>query len=143
MIETDGEAVGQVNGLRVPSIGTASFGQLARITVRARMSLVAGTPSDHSHLMKLNQPVVRARYGSKETAESGLNDLVHQFAFEKALERTRSGFEVAAYLRPIIEVKMSSTNETGGPVRFGLSDEVCKILASHAGTLISAGVAWQ
>ncbi|MFY0610374.1 MAG: hypothetical protein JXQ99_02515 [Hyphomicrobiaceae bacterium] len=48
--------------------------------------VVAGTPSNHSPLIKLNQPVFRARYGFRETAESGLNDLVHQFAFEKALE---------------------------------------------------------
>ncbi|MFY0610375.1 MAG: hypothetical protein JXQ99_02520 [Hyphomicrobiaceae bacterium] len=39
LTETDGEGVGQVDSLRVPSIGTAPFGQLARITVTARTSL--------------------------------------------------------------------------------------------------------
>jgi len=37
MIDTDGEVVGQINGLSVLSIGTLSFGRPTRITARVRM----------------------------------------------------------------------------------------------------------
>ena len=40
--------------------------------------VVAGTPSDLGHLMKLNKLVVRARYDFKEVGEPKLSVLVNQ-----------------------------------------------------------------
>ncbi len=41
--------------------------------------VVAGTPSDLAHLMKLNKPVIRARYDFQEVGEPRLSDLVSRF----------------------------------------------------------------
>jgi predicted GTPase len=45
--------------------------------------VVAGTPTDLGRLMKLNKPVVRARYDFKEVGEPRLRDLVNQFLDER------------------------------------------------------------
>lgn len=47
--------------------------------------VVAGTPMDLSHLVKLDKPVVRARYDFKEVGEQRLSDLVLTFLKEREL----------------------------------------------------------
>jgi predicted GTPase len=47
--------------------------------------VVAGTPSDLSHLMKLNKPIVRARYEFAEVGEPRLGDLVRGFLLKRDL----------------------------------------------------------
>jgi predicted GTPase len=47
--------------------------------------VVAGTPSDLRHLMKLNKPVVRARYDFREVGEPKLSVLVSQFLNDRKL----------------------------------------------------------
>ena len=41
--------------------------------------VVAGTPSDLSNLMRLNKPIVCARYDLRDVGEPKLSDLVNQF----------------------------------------------------------------
>jgi predicted ATP-dependent protease len=55
LIETDGEAIGQVNGLSVLSIGKTSFGRPTRITARARMG--SGRVVDIEREIKLGGPL--------------------------------------------------------------------------------------
>jgi len=55
LIDTDGEAVGQVNGLSVISLGNFSFGRPSRITARVRMG--AGKVIDIEREIKLGGPL--------------------------------------------------------------------------------------
>ncbi len=55
LIETDGEAVGQINGLSVIGLGNFSFGQPTRITARARMG--SGKLIDIERETKLGGPL--------------------------------------------------------------------------------------
>ncbi len=55
LIETDGEAVGQVNGLSVIGLGNFSFGRPTRITARARMG--SGKLVDIERETKLGGPL--------------------------------------------------------------------------------------
>jgi lon-related putative ATP-dependent protease len=55
LIDTDGRAVGQVNGLSILSIGKTSFGQPTRITARARMG--SGKVVDIEREVKLGGPL--------------------------------------------------------------------------------------
>ena len=48
-------------------------------------AVIAGTPTDLSHLMTLNKPVVRARYDFKEVGEPRLSDLVQAFLHQRGL----------------------------------------------------------
>jgi predicted GTPase len=47
--------------------------------------VVAGTPTDLVHLMRLNKPVIRARYDFKEAGEPRLGDLVLNFLKQRGL----------------------------------------------------------
>ena len=47
--------------------------------------VVTGTPSDLGHLMRLNKPVVRARYDFEEVVEHQIRDLVFRFLREQGL----------------------------------------------------------
>lgn len=49
--------------------------------------VVAGTPSELGHLMKLNKPVVRARYDFKEVGEPKLSVLVNRFIEDHGVAR--------------------------------------------------------
>jgi predicted GTPase len=51
-------------------------------------SVIAGTPSDLSHLLRLGKPVVRARYEFGEVGEPGLSTLIDDFLRRR---RVRSG----------------------------------------------------
>lgn len=55
LVETDGEAVGQVNALSVTNLGRQSFGRPARITTRVRMG--AGKVIDIERETKLGGPL--------------------------------------------------------------------------------------
>ncbi len=47
--------------------------------------VIAGTPTDLAHLMKLNKPVVRARYDFKEVGEPRLSNLIMSFLKARGL----------------------------------------------------------
>lgn len=47
--------------------------------------VVAGTPMDLGHLVKLNKPLIRARYDFKEVGKPGLGSLVLGFLKERGL----------------------------------------------------------
>ena len=55
LVDTDGEAVGQINGLSVMSLGKFSFGRPTRITARARMG--SGKVVDIERETKLGGPL--------------------------------------------------------------------------------------
>lgn len=55
MVSTDGEAVGQINGLSVVTIGDSSFGRTNRITARARIG--AGRVVDIEREVELGGPL--------------------------------------------------------------------------------------
>ncbi len=55
LIDTDGEAVGQINGLAVLSLGNLSFGRPSRITARVRMG--AGKVVDIEREVELGGPL--------------------------------------------------------------------------------------
>ena len=55
LVETDGEAIGQINGLSVMSLGRFSFGQPTRITTRVRMG--SGKVVDIERETKLGGPL--------------------------------------------------------------------------------------
>jgi predicted GTPase len=50
-------------------------------------AVIAGTPSDLSHLMRLHKPVVRARYEFAEVGEPRLSALVEAFLGRHNLTR--------------------------------------------------------
>jgi predicted GTPase len=49
--------------------------------------VIAATPSDLSRIMRLNKPVIRARYEFAETGEPRLSNLVEKFLERKGLLR--------------------------------------------------------
>jgi predicted GTPase len=49
--------------------------------------VVAGTPVDLGHLMKLNKPVIRARYEFGDMGQPLLKDMIHEFLMERNLVR--------------------------------------------------------
>jgi predicted GTPase len=53
-------------------------------------AVIAGTPSDLSHLMRLDKPVVRARYEFAETGEPRLSRLVEDFLRSRGIEAGRA-----------------------------------------------------
>jgi lon-related putative ATP-dependent protease len=55
MIDTDGEVVGQINGLSVVTVGSLSFGRPTRITARVRMG--AGKVVDIEREVELGGPI--------------------------------------------------------------------------------------
>jgi predicted GTPase len=55
------------------------------INATAADVVVAGTPSDLGHLMRLNKPVVRARYEFAEVGEPRLSDLARDFLIRREL----------------------------------------------------------
>ena len=57
MIDTDGEAVGQINGLSVLSLGNVSFGRPSRITAAVRMGGSGGRIIDIEREVKLSGPL--------------------------------------------------------------------------------------
>jgi predicted ATP-dependent protease len=57
MIDTEGEAVGQVNGLSVLSMGEVSFGRPSRITARVRMGLGSARVLDIEREVDLGGPI--------------------------------------------------------------------------------------
>jgi lon-related putative ATP-dependent protease len=57
MIDTEGECVGQVNGLSVLSMGAVSFGQPSRITARVRMGLGSARVLDIEREVDLGGPI--------------------------------------------------------------------------------------
>ena len=57
MIETEGEAIGQVNGLSVLSMGSVTFGRPSRITARVRMGLGASRVVDIEREVQLGGPI--------------------------------------------------------------------------------------
>lgn len=57
MIDTEGERVGQVNGLSVLSMGSISFGRPSRITARVRMGLGSARVVDIEREVALGGPI--------------------------------------------------------------------------------------
>jgi lon-related putative ATP-dependent protease len=57
MIDTEGECVGQVNGLSVLSMGAVSFGRPSRITARVRMGLGTARVLDIEREVDLGGPI--------------------------------------------------------------------------------------
>lgn len=57
MIETEGEAIGQVNGLSILSMGSVTFGRPSRITARVRMGLGASRVVDIEREVHLGGPI--------------------------------------------------------------------------------------
>ncbi|HUD52185.1 ATP-binding protein [Parvibaculum sp.] len=57
MIDTEGEVIGQVNGLSVLSMGTVSFGRPSRITARVRMGLGGSRVLDIEREVDLGGPI--------------------------------------------------------------------------------------
>ena len=57
MIDTEGERVGQVNGLSVLSMGSVSFGRPSRITARVRMGLGSARVMDIEREVALGGPI--------------------------------------------------------------------------------------
>ena len=57
MIDTEGERVGQVNGLSVLSMGSVSFGRPSRITARVRMGLGSARVIDIEREVALGGPI--------------------------------------------------------------------------------------
>lgn len=57
MIDTEGEVVGQVNGLSVLSMGAVSFGRPSRITARVRMGLGSARVLDIEREVDLGGPI--------------------------------------------------------------------------------------
>ena len=57
MIETEGEAIGQVNGLSILSMGSVTFGRPSRITARVRMGLGASRVVDIEREVDLGGPI--------------------------------------------------------------------------------------
>jgi lon-related putative ATP-dependent protease len=57
MIDTEGECVGQVNGLSVLSLGTVSFGRPSRITARVRMGMGGARVLDIEREVELGGPI--------------------------------------------------------------------------------------
>ncbi|MEQ8379364.1 Lon protease family protein [Parvibaculum sp.] len=57
MIDTEGERVGQVNGLSVLSMGSISFGRPSRITARVRMGLGSARVIDIEREVALGGPI--------------------------------------------------------------------------------------
>ena len=47
--------------------------------------MIAGTPSDLSHLMRLDKPVMRARYEFAEVGEPRLSALIEDFLRRRGL----------------------------------------------------------
>jgi lon-related putative ATP-dependent protease len=57
MIDTEGQCVGQVNGLSVLSMGAVSFGQPSRITARVRMGMGGARVLDIEREVNLGGPI--------------------------------------------------------------------------------------
>ena len=57
MIETEGEAIGQVNGLSILAMGSVTFGRPSRITARVRMGLGASRVVDIEREVNLGGPI--------------------------------------------------------------------------------------
>ncbi|MDO8838695.1 MAG: AAA family ATPase [Parvibaculum sp.] len=57
MIDTEGERIGQVNGLSVLSMGSVSFGRPSRITARVRMGLGSARVMDIEREVALGGPI--------------------------------------------------------------------------------------
>ncbi|MEP1906298.1 MAG: AAA family ATPase [Nitratireductor sp.] len=57
IIETEGEAIGQVNGLSILSMGSVTFGRPSRITARVRMGLGASRVVDIEREVHLGGPI--------------------------------------------------------------------------------------
>ncbi|MBI1262648.1 MAG: AAA family ATPase [Rhizobiales bacterium] len=57
MIDTEGERIGQVNGLSVLSMGAVSFGRPSRITARVRMGLGGSRVLDIEREVELGGPI--------------------------------------------------------------------------------------
>jgi lon-related putative ATP-dependent protease len=57
MIDTEGECIGQVNGLSVLSMGAVSFGRPSRITARVRMGLGSARVLDIEREVDLGGPI--------------------------------------------------------------------------------------
>jgi predicted GTPase len=47
--------------------------------------VIAGTPSDLSHILKLEKPVVRARYEFAEIGEPLLSELIDEFLYRRGV----------------------------------------------------------
>jgi predicted GTPase len=69
-------------GKVLPAMGYSAK-QLAELQATINGSgadaVIAGTPSDLSHLMQLNKPVIRARYEFADVGEPRLSDLIEEF----------------------------------------------------------------
>ena len=69
-------------GKVLPAMGYSAkeLGELqATINGSSAEAVIAGTPSDLSHLMQLDKPVIRARYEFAEVGEPRLSKLVEDF----------------------------------------------------------------
>jgi len=80
-------------GKVLPAMGYSEkeLGDLAA-TINATPAdvVIAGTPTDLVHLMRLNKPVVRARYDFKEAGEPRLGELVLSFLKQRGLIKQTS-----------------------------------------------------
>jgi predicted GTPase len=50
-------------------------------------AVISGTPSDLSHLMELNKPVVQARYELAEVGEPRLSEVIETFLRDRSIVR--------------------------------------------------------
>jgi predicted GTPase len=62
----------------------------ATINASNAEAVIAGTPSDLSHLMQLDKPVVRARYEFAEVGEPRLSALIEGFLHRRSVKRARA-----------------------------------------------------
>jgi predicted GTPase len=58
--------------------------------------VVAGTPIDLSHLMRLNKPIIRARYEFAEVDDPGLGAIIDQFLLVNGMGPKQIGVSAAA-----------------------------------------------
>jgi predicted GTPase len=49
--------------------------------------VIAGTPSDLSHILALDKPVVRARYEFAEVGDPSLSRLIEEFLYRRNMLR--------------------------------------------------------
>ena len=62
----------------------------ATINASSADVVIAGTPSDLSHLMRLDKPVVRARYEFAEVGEPRLSALIEDFLIRQSVKGSRA-----------------------------------------------------
>jgi lon-related putative ATP-dependent protease len=124
LIDTDGEAVGQINGLSVLSLGNLSFGKPTRITARARMG--AGKVIDIEREVELGGPLhskgvlILSSYLASHYALSSPMSLWASLVFEQSYGGVEgdsaSSAELYALLSALAEVPIRQSLAVTGSV---------------------------